>query len=329
MSQGRRHDLEEPLAPLVQTDCARLNHALTVGQALEYIRANPPTSRVIYFYVVDDEQRLQGVVPTRRLLLSIPETPIKDIMVRNLIALPDSATILDACEFFAMHKLLAFPVVDANRRLLGIVDVELYTEELSDLDIQERSQDLFQLAGVKLAEARTATPWAGFRQRFPWLICNIIGGMLAVILAQRFEWEQTQVVALAWFIPIVLALSESVTIQSVSLAIQSLHGKKPNWRMIAGRLRTELSTGFLLGLGCAISVGVLGLVWVGKSIAIWSVVAGILGGVSAAALIGMALPYVLKALHREPHVAAGPLALTTTDLVTLGVYFSTARWLLG
>ena len=87
-----------------------------------------------YFYVVDDDERVQGVVPVRRLLLSPLDKRVEEIMVREVIALPKTATVLDACDFFILHRLLAFPVVDKERRILGIVDVELYTDELIDLD---------------------------------------------------------------------------------------------------------------------------------------------------------------------------------------------------
>ena len=91
---------------------------------------NPPSSRVTYFYVVDDDGRLQGVVPVRRLLLSPLDKRVAEIMVKEVIAIPKTATVLDACDFFILHRLLAFPVVDKDRRILGVVDVELYTNEL-------------------------------------------------------------------------------------------------------------------------------------------------------------------------------------------------------
>ena len=75
------------------------------------------------------------MVPTRRLVLSLPGTTISEIMVKKSVALPASATVLgDACEFFIQHRLLAFPVLDAEGRLLGVVDIDLYTEELDRLD---------------------------------------------------------------------------------------------------------------------------------------------------------------------------------------------------
>ncbi len=112
----------------------QLRAELTVGEALDWLRRHPPPGRVIYFYVVDDEGRLQGVVPTRRLLLSQPQARLRDIMVSKLVVVPADATVLDVCEFFIQYRLLAFPVVDDQGRILGVVDVDLYTEALSQLD---------------------------------------------------------------------------------------------------------------------------------------------------------------------------------------------------
>ena len=91
-------------------------------------------------------------------------------MITQVIAIPDTATVLEACEFFTLHRLLAFPVVDARHRIIGVVDIELYTEELDDVERQQRGDDLFQLVGVHLAEAKLTSPWATFLGRFPWLL---------------------------------------------------------------------------------------------------------------------------------------------------------------
>src|SRR5919201_1229636 len=213
------HILNDPVVKHMRQDFTRLYSGQTVGEALDWLRRHPPAGRIIYFYVVDKGDHLQGVVPTRRLVLSSPEKPLADIMVRRVVALPADATVLDACEFFIQHRFLGFPVVDGERRLLGVVDVELYTDEVSYLSAARRD-DLFQLIGVHVAQARQASPAAAFRARFPWLLCNVAGGILAAFLTGLYEAELTRVVALALFIPVVLALAESVSIQSVSLALQ-------------------------------------------------------------------------------------------------------------
>jgi magnesium transporter len=250
-------------------------------------------------------------------------------MVRHVVALPAGATVLDACEFFTLHRFLAFPVVDDERRLLGVVDVELYTDELSDLGSGEPVDDLFQLIGVHVAHARQTAPLAAFRSRFPWLICNLAGGILAAILSWLYQdvlgWNEA---VLALFIPLVLALAESVSIQSVSLALEVLHGKPPTGGAILRKLRAELMTGALLGTASGIIIGFLALVWLGLPRLAMCLLGGIAGGVTAAALLGLAMPNLLHLLKRQPRVAAGPIALAGSDMITLLLYFNLARWLL-
>jgi magnesium transporter len=317
--------LADPVTRHMRTDFARLNVGHTVGEAIATIRARPPEGRIIYFYVVADGDRLQGVVPTRRLLLDHESTPIRDIMVRKVTAIPADATVLDACEFFLLHRLLAFPVVDDEKRLVGIVDVDLYTEELADVDRREDSEALFQLIGVHLQESQQSSPLSAFRSRFPWLIANISGGIVAAFLSGAFAVELQKLVALALFIPVVLALAESVSIQSVSLALQALRGGRPTLPSILKKLRTESLTGLLLGLAGGAAVAAVAAIWLRDIRLVCCLLGGIVGGVACAAVVGTLLPNLLRLMRREPQVAAGPIALAITDMLTLLIYFSLAR----
>jgi magnesium transporter len=228
-----------------------------------------------------------------------------------------------------MHRLLAFPVVDEKQRILGVVDVELYTSELNEIDQGERNDDLFQLIGVHIAQSRQASPLASFRGRFPWLLCNIAGGIAAAFLSGLFKAELQRVVALSLFIPVVLALAESVSIQSVSLSLQLLHGRPPTVGDLLRRVRSEVATGALLGCACAVAVGIVALLWLGNKEVALCLLGGIAGGVTCAAVFGVSMPYLLRLLQRDPQVAAGPIALAASDLLTLLLYFNLARWLLA
>jgi magnesium transporter len=324
-----KENLNDPITQHMRTDFATIRFGQTVEEALAAIRNNPPGGRVIYFYVVDDSDRLKGVLPTRRLLLSKLDVPVADIMVKEIVSLPSTATVIDACEVFTVQRLLALPIVDEQKRLIGLVDVDLYTEEMSDIDRSERNDDLFQLIGVHLAESQRASPAVAFRSRFPWLACNIGGGILAAFLSGIFETELRKAVALALFIPVVLALAESVSIQSVSLALQTLHGGRPTVKAVLDKLRTELFTGLFLGAASAVVVGLVAMIWLGQFKVVLCLLGGITGGVTCAASIGVAVPNVLRLLQREPQVAAGPIALALADMVTLVIYFGLARWLIG
>jgi magnesium transporter len=321
--------LNDPVTRHMHQDSTQVHLGQTAGQALDALRRRPPKGRIIYFYVVDEQGRVQGVVPTRRLILSPPEKPLAEIMVRQVIALPAQATVLDACEFFIQHRLLAFPVVDADKHLLGVVDVELYTDELSNLSDGNKRNDLFQLIGVQVAEGQQASPLFAFRKRFPWLGCNLAAGILAAFLSGIYQKELKRVVALAFFIPVVLNLAESVSSQSVSLTLQWLHGQAPAWKALSEKIRSEAATGFLLGIGSGVIVGMVALGWLGQVRVMLCLLGGITGGVVGAALLGLTMPVLLRLLRLEPRVAAGPIALAGSDIVTIVLYLSLARLLLG
>ena len=106
--------LNEPVSKHLRTDFTTLYPNWSVDEALDHMRRYPPPGRIIYFYVVDESMRLVGVVPTRRLLLSAADKKVSDIMIANVVAIPADATVLEACEFFTLHRLLAFPVVDRS-----------------------------------------------------------------------------------------------------------------------------------------------------------------------------------------------------------------------
>jgi magnesium transporter len=325
----------DPVTKHMRRDFVRLGTDQTVGEALTAMRAHPPEGRVIYFYVVDADDRLEGVVPTRRLLLNPLDKPLADIMVRRVIALPLDATVLDACDFFILHRLLAFPVVDSERRIVGVIDVDLYTERLGEAEESRNAEedggadDLFQLIGVHVSQARQTSPVAAYRNRLPWLICSVVGGIVAALLSWLFEIELQRVLALALFIPVVLTLAESVSTQSVSLALQALHGRATTWGALLPRMRRELLTGLLLGGTCGLLVAVVAWVWLRRLEVVIPLLGGITGGVAGAAVLGLVMPNLLHLLRLDPKLAAGPLALAFSDVLTLLIYFGLARWLLA
>lgn len=326
MTDAVRSILNDPVTSHMRTDPTRLKTGQTVAEALDYVRKHPTSGRVVYFYVVDDDDRLKGVVPTRRLILADPTTPVEDLMIRRVMSIPQSATVLDACEFFTLHKLLAFPVVDDEKRVVGVVDVDLYTEELSDLDRREGNDDLFQLIGVHLTEAEQRNVGTQFRRRFPWLLCNVGGGLVAAVLSYLYEDVATLAV-MTPFIPIVLTLCESVSIQSVSLALQTLHGERPTWGSVWRKVGRELVVGLLLGAGCGVLVGLIAILWMGKFAVGLALFGAIAGGMTGAAAVGLAMPLVLRMLSRDPQVASGPIALAVSDMIALLIYFNLGRLL--
>src|ERR1017187_6028183 len=143
------HHLHQSVLTVARKDVAMLRQDLTVQQALDAIRQRGIGEKVVYFYVVDAEDRLTGVLPTRRLLTGALDSRLRDIMVPRVVAIPQTATLLEACEAFVLHKFLAFPVVDEQRRIVGVVDVSFFTQEVFDLsgEQEESPEHVFEALG--------------------------------------------------------------------------------------------------------------------------------------------------------------------------------------
>src|SRR2546430_14178776 len=235
-------DFSSPVIEHARKDFPLLDADMTVGQALDRIRREGVGERVIYFFAVDSDKRLVGVLPTRRLLTNALETPLRDIMVRRVVAIPATATVLDACEFFVLYKFFAFPVVDEQRRVVGLIDVSLFAEALlGEREEQARPatpgrDDIFETLGFHLEQIRGASPWRVFRFRFPWLLVTVTGGTICAILAGAFETTPARSLVLAFFLTMVLGLNASVSAPSMSVTIQLLRFAPVTWSWFATAL---------------------------------------------------------------------------------------------
>jgi magnesium transporter len=321
--------LDRPIAQHVRRDAVSLRSDHTVAEAFSSLRGRELGERVVYFYVVDDSERLVGVVPTRRLLMSPLEARLEDLMLRQVISVPASASLLLACELLVMHRLLALPVVDELGRLVGQVDVQLFTDQMFDVSERHSAEDTFQLIGVRLAQLRRLSPWSGFRQRFPWLLCNVAGGTLCALVAGLYEPFLGSVIVLALFIPVVLAVAESVSMQSMTLTLQALHAQRPGWRFLWRSLVSELLTATLLGCGTGALVGLVAWAWKGTGAVAAAIAATLLLAVVTACLLGVLLPVAVRAFRGDPRIAAGPIVLACADVATLMLYFNIAGLLLS
>ena len=319
-------NLHDPVLPLVRPVPVTLGRSQTVGEALSEVRGAIRTRDIHYFYVVDDEARLVGVVPARHLLAAQPEELVERVMITDVVAIPSWATVLIASEYFATRKLLAFPVIHDDGRLAGVVDIGLFTAEVIDM-ARQTYDDIFQLLGVHATAMRT--PWTSFRDRFPWLLSNIAGGLLCAVIAAQFEALLDHIVVLALFIPIVLALAESVSMQSATLTLQSLSDESMKPRRIVAVVWKETRTAILLGLSSATLVSAVVLAWRRDVMAAAVIGGAITASIVAACLFGVLLPTFIRAFRADPRIAAGPLVLAATDVVTLVFYLGLGAVVLG
>jgi magnesium transporter len=314
-----RLNLDRPVLDLAHVDYMQLFDWETVGQSLERIRGEHLGERIVYFYAIGKGDKLVGVVPARRMIISSEQTLIRDILISPVISVPEHATLREAFHTMAGRKLLAVPLVDSQNRISGVIDIRHYSEEALDFERREAAERLFQILGFHIEGAQRGI-WPSFRSRFPWMLCNIASGLAAAAITGAYSGVLKHTVALAFFFSVVLGIAESVSMQSVSIGLQSLERQGGAWR--------ELRMGPVLGLAAGILVGLVGWTAIGMPL-IGVILAGsILFGATAGACLGLQLPRLVHRWKLDPKIASGPAVLALTDVFTLTAYLALASWLL-
>jgi magnesium transporter len=330
MSSSKKHSyLEKRVVDLAKAVDTVVKEDVTVQEALDSLHGKQIEEKIVYFYVVDEKHKLLGVIPTRKLLLCSSDTKISDIMEKSVIKLDADQTLHDAMEIFARHSLLALPIVDKEGILLGAVDVEMYMEESFDIADARRRADIFQMMGLSLEEEKKRSLFGDYRLRMPWILCNMFGGIFCAIISSLHELVLSRVLLLAMFIPLVLSLSESVSMQAMTHSIQFMRNpSKSSWRISFLRAFKEWKIVGLIAITSGVLVGLISLFWQEGLAPSLIIGFSILISVTISSSFGIALPIFLHKTALDPKVASGPVVLMIADVLTTTIYLSLATWLL-
>lgn len=320
--------LDDLVSSHMRRDVTVVREDQSVGDVLAQLRREPLGAKIVYIYVLDGGGRLTGVLPTRHLLSSEAEVAIATIMIGKVLSLFYLTSVRDACREFLDSRLLALPVVDEQHKLVGVVDIGLFTDELVQVSERYSFEDVFQLIGLQMSCLNKPSAWSQFSARFPWLLCNVIGGLTCAVLAGRYEGLLAEVVVLALFIPVVLALAESVGMQSMTLTLQRLHGMESCGRQMAHAVGRELLIAGALGAACGAVVGGVVWFWKGTPDVALAVTASIGLAMVTSCLLAVVLPMSVHAMKIDPRIAAGPIVLASADLAALLFYFNLSLALL-
>jgi len=316
---------------IMTTEFVRLDPRMTVGEALKHIRSVAQEKESIYAcYVMEpDTDRLLGAVSLRDLVMAEIDRPVTEVMRRK----PVTVRVLDDQEVVAekigKYNLLAVPVVEQDGSVVGFVTVD----DVIDVLIEEQTEDILRMAAVQ--PGAMDKPYFDnpilrvVRKRIGWLLLLFVAGTLTSAVLHRFESELAAVVALAFFIPLLIGTGGNAGAQTVMTVIRSLAlgelGVRHAWR-VAMR---EATTGMLVGLLVAPVAFGQALLWNASfelaltvsvtmfSICVWST--------TVASLI----PILAQRFGVDPAVLSAPLITTLVDATGLIIYFSIAKLILG
>jgi magnesium transporter len=300
----------------------------TAAEAIGAIRKLVDQAETVnYVYVVDEERHLLGVLSLYRLILSQSDAKVVDLMAPTTVRVRASADQEVAARLLTDRNLLAIPVVDDDDRLLGIITEDDVAEVLE----AEATEDIERLGGSQPLNLpyRLASVPLLVRKRIGWLLLLFVAEAYTGTVLRNFEGELSAVVALSFFIPLLIGTGGNIGSQTVTLIVRSMAIGEVTLRDIGWIVFKELRVGLTLGLiigvvayGRAALLGVdpnIGLVVsiTVLAICVWS------------ATIAAALPLVLRRLRVDPAVVSAPLITTLVDGTGLIIYFEIARFVLS
>jgi magnesium transporter len=240
---------ENTAGAIMTTDYAWVPARITVGEALERLRLQAPDSETIYYvYVLDDQRRLQGVVSLRNLILAPRHQLVESLMERDLITVHANEDRESVAQKLAHYDLLAIPVVDDQKRLLGIVTYD----DVIDVVVSEATEDVQKGGGLLPIENYLEAPFLYvWRRRVGWLACLFIAEMFTFTALAYFEDAISKIVVLAMFVPLCIATggnsgSQAATLITRALALQQVSVSQW-WKVLTHELSMGLALGLALG----------------------------------------------------------------------------------
>jgi magnesium transporter len=302
----------------------------TVADALGVIQsAEEVPESAFYVYVADRDGRLTGAISLHRLVTSRPTQQVADIMETDVRSVPADTDQEEVAEVVSRYDLVAVPVVDAQHRLIGVVEVD----DVVDVIREEATEDILKMAGAgeELAEARSFV--GSFRVRWRWLMAAALGGTTAALSLSGFDTALARVPALAFFMPVVAGMGGNVGMQSSTIVVRGLAVGFVESDRVRRLVVREVGLGASLGLIYGLLIATVSL-WISDDgtdpLRLGVVIAaGTAGSMTIAAAVGTCTPLVLDRYGVDPAVATGPFVTTAVDIMGLLFYFWLATVMLG
>ena len=329
LAQAEREDIrrlagyeEDTAGSIMTSDYALLNETLTAAQAIEKLRHEAPDKETIYrAYVTDPDRRLVGAVRLRDLILATPRTLVRDLMEEDPVSVTVDEDQEEVARKISRYDVLALPVVDAGHRIVGIVT----HDDAMDVIQEEATEDFHKVGTVgKLdTSVRDASIGLLYRKRIGWLVLLVFGNLVSGAGIHYYEDTIAAVVALVFFLPLLIGSSGNAGSQAATLMVRALATGDvmlKDWGKMLGR---EILIALLLGLTMALAVSSIGWYRGGPGVALAVSLTMVLV-VLVGSLIGMSLPFVLSRFKLDPATASAPLVATLADASGVFIYFAVA-----
>src|SRR6266404_2333296 len=251
---------DETAGRIMTPDYFALDEDVTVSEAIsELQRRSEEFEMAFYLYVVDSRNHLLGVVSLRQLLLNSSSTPLRKIMIGDVIKVTTDTDQEEVARIVATYNLLAVPVVDEESKLAGIVTVD----DVLDVMREEATEDIYALAGVEADDRALGSAWNSVRRRLPWLLLSLGAALIAVAIVQYYVATIESSIWLAVLIPVVATMGSNAATQTMTVVVRGIGLGEVGWDTTRRVVTKEALVGLINGLIIGSSVCVIVAIWFG------------------------------------------------------------------
>ena len=294
---------------IMNSNVFALSQTATVQEAIEAVRTQTQVPMIFYLYVIDEQKRLVGIVSLRHLIMAQPSALLKDVMSLQVSAIFSNQSQTEVAQLMTRHNFLAAPVIDEEKKLLGVITVD----DVMGVIQEEATQDLYRMAGVEKDE-RVFTPIKkSIKNRATWLLINLATCVLAAQVVNIFEGTIQKVVMLATFLPIVASMGGIAGSQTLTIMVRGLALGEVAFQDARRVIAKELQVGVANGIISGIVMAIVAYYWKGAPVLGLVLMLSMIGNLFIAALVGTLIPLGLKAIKIDPAVASAVIVTTFTD----------------
>nr|WP_317331339.1 magnesium transporter [uncultured Romboutsia sp.] len=323
---------EESTGGIMTTGYVQINEYMTAKEAISHMREYAEDAETIYYvYVVDNEERLVGVLSLRELIVARDSSIVKDLMSENIISVFVDEDREEAVRLVSKYNLIAIPVIDREHRLKGIITVD----DIIDVMEEEATEDIYKFAGTSeqerdIVQSINKTPaeqiFSSVRARIPWLIITLLAGLLSSAILSNLDFIMNpKYVPLVFFIPVVLGMGGNIGTQSSALAVMSLSNKDLDFNNVI----REAIVGIITGVICSLIISIIVFIFI-KDINIVLVVAvSLFINMIVGAMIGGFMPILFKKLDVDTSIISAPVIATVLDITGITIYLVTTTIILS
>ncbi|GAB4377485.1 MAG: magnesium transporter [Calditrichia bacterium] len=310
---------EDTAGGIMAKEYVAVNAQLTQKEAIEEIRKKYHDVEDLYYcFVIDDFGTLLGMVSLRDLILADPDTKIRDLMKQDIITVDSDTDQEEVARLFRKYDLVVAPVVNKQHKLIGRITID----DIVDVIDEEIEEDLGLIAGTGEEEVLEDSVVQISRSRLPWLILSFFGEFVSAFILFHFEATIQQIIASAFFIPMVMAMGGSAGQQSSVIVVRGLATGEIGFWDIGRRLKREFFVSILNGLVLGFVIFIVVAVWI-QDYRLGTILSmSLLAVVLNASLFGSIVPLLFKKFNIDPALATGPFVATFNDVVGLTIYFT-------